>query len=374
VTGNPEEVYDPAAGVPGVSPRWNVKITDCCPCPVLFTDGNGNAVDYLRPDAPIGPTSGDPAPWYRAEVPESAEFLGVMVTDLTGLDSVVSRSVTDRGAAPGGGFLGVQRQSVREISVEATLVATTCAGLDYGRRWLSHTLANDPCDDCGSYALEVRTTCPPGLEPPLSDVGLKTLYDVGLIEGPTRVADSVGRQGCDYLDVTWKMVAADPWLYECPVVVLPRTLGPTEPTTSGESAEWIAGFDPPTPFGIVGLIVTIETGSDPKDRDFVIEGWTLLPGEDCDTARESPPCYRLELADVPSDSTVVLDGARRRLTIREPGEEERDALPYVVLGSGDSYEWPESTGCLPTCVVVSHDGGDEAVMAVEIQTQQRFLA
>ena len=369
-------------GVPGVSDRWNVSLGDCCPCPVLLTDGSGNPTPFLRPDASVLAAAGDPAPWYEPDRPESAEFLGVWVESITGLDSVVSRSVVERGSQPGGGFLGVERQSVRQVVVRATLIATSCVGLDYGRQWLSHTLANDPCDLCESYALEVRTTCPKSSAPPVSDVGLKTLYDVGLTEGPKRVEQGGATAGpCDYLDVEFTLTAGDPWLYECPVECLPRTQGDSGDVGSGEDVyEWQCTFDPPTPFGVTGLVVTIETsgvGDSPAADEVTIEGWTVDPILGCDEAREAGgPCYSLTLANLPRRAIVVLDGSRRRLTIREDNGlgPERDALPYVVLGSGDGYEWPESTGCLPTCVVVSVPADSADRFAVSIDTRQKFVA
>ena len=208
-------------GVPGVSDRWRVQPTPCCPCPVLYTDSAGNPETYVRPDL-------DGAPWYDPAVPASSEFLGLLVNSIDGLESVITRSVVDRGDAPGGAWLGVERQGARPIVVKGTLVATSCTGLDYGRRWLAHTLANDPCDSCDTYALEVRTVCPSSITPPLSDEGLKTVYDVGLTDGPKRSAAADEHNPCDYLDVEFTLTAGDPWLYECPEVVMPRT-------TSGHS-------------------------------------------------------------------------------------------------------------------------------------------
>jgi hypothetical protein len=388
---NRETPLNPS-GVPGVSDRWRVNMTPCCPCPVLFTDSDGNATPYLRPDITDITGGGDPAPWYDPELPASAEFLGLLVTSIEGLDSVVTRAVVERGAAPGGAYLGVERQGAREIVVKGTLVATTCAGLDYGRRWLTHTLANDPCDTCDTYALEVRTSCPPDTDPPLSDEGLKTLYGVGLTAGPKRSAPADEHNPCDYLDVEFTLTAGDPWLYDCPVIQLPRTIPAPEPSydeAEGTFAEWAASFDPPTPFGVTGLVITIETLTQGLSPDALIpeirvEGYTVEPGQECTTdvpeevgsAREGEPCYLLTLNDVPRESRLVLDGSRHRFTIQPSNgsEPEEDALPLVVLDSGSSYEWPESTGCLPTCVVVKITATDADRVAVTIETRQRFLA
>lgn len=372
-------------GIPGVSDRWRVTPSPCCPCPVLYTDSDGNAVAYERPDGSF--TSGDPAPWYEPDVVESAEFLGLYITSIDGLDSVVSRSVVQRGSAPGGGYLGVERQDVRAITVRGILAATSCAGLEYGRRWLTHTLANDPCDTCDTYALEVRTVCPPGLTPPLSDVGLKTLYGVGLTEGPKRITPQSEAHGnCDMLEVEFTLTAADPSLYECPVECLPRTTpAPGPGYASGDDdpthAEWTCTFDPPTPFGVTGLVLTLETLGPEGDTidEIVIEGFTTAPDQSCEDARDQAgddPCYRLTLADVPRSAKLVLDGARRRFTISTSsgGNPEEDALPYVVLTDGEPYEWPESTGCLPTCVVVRTVAAEADFLAVTIETRQRFLA
>lgn len=358
-------------GVPGVSDRWRVNITPCCPCPVLFTDSAGGVLEYLRPDL-------DGAPWYDPDVPASAEFLGLLVTGIDGLESVVTRAVVDRGSAPGGAWLGVERLGPRPVTVKGTLVATTCVGLDYGRRWLAHTLANDPCDACDTYALELRTSCPTAITPPASDEGLKTLYGVGLTDGPKRSGQVDEHGPCDLLDVEFTLTAGEPWLYECPIVALPRTTPAPDATPGdGTRSEWSTTFDPPTPFGVTGLIVTIETLGGAGDlAEVVIEGYTANVGEACAEARDDDPCYLLTLADVPRNSRIVLDGSRRRFTVQPSNglEPEEDALPLVVLDEGASYEWPESTGCLPTCVIVKVPTAEADAVAVTIETRQRFLA
>lgn len=79
------------------------------------------------------------APWYTSRVPESAEFGGVWVMDVKGLDvTATSREVTE--TAGDGGAAGPTRTPVRRVQFDALLIACTNAGLTYGLQWLAEQL------------------------------------------------------------------------------------------------------------------------------------------------------------------------------------------------------------------------------------------
>lgn len=76
------------------------------------------------------------APWYDAGIPQSAEFLGYWVTSVEGLGP----TPMDRSVNPGicaGGSAGPHRDAHREVTVEASLVACTNAGAEFGLDWLA---------------------------------------------------------------------------------------------------------------------------------------------------------------------------------------------------------------------------------------------
>lgn len=94
---------------------------------------------------PYSTPAQDVAPWIDPGVPASADFGGVLVTRLDGLDTTVVEQPTTQ-ASGDGGSAGVRRLPTREIKVEALLAARSSAGLTHGLRWLTRALMGDGCD------------------------------------------------------------------------------------------------------------------------------------------------------------------------------------------------------------------------------------
>jgi hypothetical protein len=79
------------------------------------------------------------APWYTSRVPESAEFGGIWVMDVKGLDvTPTQRDVMEM--AGDGGSPGSSRSPSRKVTFDALLLACTNAGLTYGLQWLTTQL------------------------------------------------------------------------------------------------------------------------------------------------------------------------------------------------------------------------------------------
>lgn len=79
------------------------------------------------------------APWYTTRVPESAEFGGIWVMDVKGLDvTPMQREVTEM--AGDGGAPGPGRNPSRKVTFDALLIACSNAGLTYGLQWLATQL------------------------------------------------------------------------------------------------------------------------------------------------------------------------------------------------------------------------------------------
>ncbi|QWY84372.1 minor tail protein [Mycobacterium phage Knocker] len=79
------------------------------------------------------------APWYTSRIPESAEFGGIWVMDVKGLDvTPTQREVTEM--AGDGGAPGIARNPSRKVTFDALLLACTNAGLTYGLQWLAEQL------------------------------------------------------------------------------------------------------------------------------------------------------------------------------------------------------------------------------------------
>ena len=103
-----------------------------CTLNVMWDDSWTGLADFLN-DGDYRP---ELAPWYVSEIPESAEFGGVWVMDVQGLDaSQVERQITE--TVGHGGVAGPHRDTTRQVTFDALLVGCTNAGVDYGLKWLS---------------------------------------------------------------------------------------------------------------------------------------------------------------------------------------------------------------------------------------------
>lgn len=194
---------------------------DVCGCPA-FTAAHAGDAPYTTPGQ-------DGAPWYDPAVPESAEFAGLLVLDVQGMDEhPVRRAVTT--AVVGGAALGPRREQPRTITVTALLLGATCCAVEYGLHWLGQAL--EGCGDgggCDGRDVTVYNCCPAeDLQPEAFDARhRRTLRRVALVEGPRVIARagdgcSAGEcsVGADILEVEWVMTAATPWLWTDPVPVL----------------------------------------------------------------------------------------------------------------------------------------------------------
>lgn len=181
-------------------------------------------------DEPYTSPAEDGAPWYDPDVPESADFTGLMVLDVEGLDTHPMQRTVTRSAA-GSAALGPGRVLPRTITVTAVLLGATCCAVDYGRRWLAQALAGTAGAGCGGDCMTLYSCCP--AEPPddpeeFAARHRRTLRRVALTDGPRVIArhgtGCTGRGGCstgaDILTVEFVLTAASPWAWGDPEPVL----------------------------------------------------------------------------------------------------------------------------------------------------------
>lgn len=152
------------------------------------------------------------APWYSVEQPESAEFGGVWVTQVTGFDSTpVDRTVSQvigHGAVP-----GPHRDTSRTLTFDAVLVACTSAGLEYGLKWLNCRLR--AATSLTGSTLKYLSAHPEHSAVDPDDL-VRELRHVVLTKAP-EVSDAQGgrrpnEQATVYL-VNWEMTACSPYAY-----------------------------------------------------------------------------------------------------------------------------------------------------------------
>jgi hypothetical protein len=152
------------------------------------------------------------APWYIEQFPESAEFGGVWVVKVDGLDTIpVSRQITEM--AGSGAVAGIHRDTSRTIMFEAVLVACTSAGLQYGLGWLN-------CQLRASTDMDGSTLTFLASHPGNSAVDPAKLWresrNVVLTKAPT-ITESTGggrpNQQATIYRVNWEMTACSPYTY-----------------------------------------------------------------------------------------------------------------------------------------------------------------
>jgi hypothetical protein len=147
----------PELGIEGLR-NPNMSVAASCGCTnarCLYCDqGSGPDGAYLSPRL-------DDAPWFDPDAPDSEEFAGFFIEEITGFDSTVRRDFTD--GAISGGSLGPLRLAGRCMTVTGWLLARTCCGAEYGLRWLQEALmGNNFCEDCAYGDLYMLKCCPPG--------------------------------------------------------------------------------------------------------------------------------------------------------------------------------------------------------------------
>jgi len=153
----------------------------------------------------------NPAPWYDPNVPVSKEFLGLYVTEITGLDGPpYLRSNTVNNSV--GASLSRLKINGREMGIRGVMYATSCQGMDYGIRWVNQfVLGSSTCDGCPDDELILRSCCSrnPDTDP---DDGLFTLKRTGVLD-PPRYTKPLDNCGCFVREVTWSFFSEIPYIY-----------------------------------------------------------------------------------------------------------------------------------------------------------------
>jgi hypothetical protein len=141
--------------------------------------------------------------WYDPLIPESADFLGVVVYGSSNVrSSSFSREISN--GLNGGSVLGQPIVVGKQLMLEVWLYATSQAGMDYGIQWLRRQFEGDQrcpsdgatCASCQGQLLTIRTSCPD--ESALDD-GLHSWAAAGTIDGFQPVDDEfpMGRRNCE---------------------------------------------------------------------------------------------------------------------------------------------------------------------------------
>jgi hypothetical protein len=191
-------------------------VRDCDTCESLDEE-------YVSPSA-------DPAPWYSASRPMSADFVGIQPLTIEGLDDD-AREATATERHGNGGFLSRARRPIKEVRVTALLIANSPPGLEYGMDWLRGTLnagergpvvgagaaftAPDFIDinaQCVADRVDLTfyQACPVGTA--TADLMERTLRKAVCIDGP-KIVEEYDTNSASMYRVEFGFRAGDPFVY-----------------------------------------------------------------------------------------------------------------------------------------------------------------
>jgi hypothetical protein len=359
-------------------------------------------------DEPYTSADMDDAPWFDPAVVASKDFAGVLGLEIVGLDQPFNTR-EPLPLAGGGAALSPLRRRQREIQVRALLFARSECGLSYGRSWMAAATRGTACGlECVGDDLCFLTCCPtecedpaPGVEDTCGNKEWRTLFNVGILEGPI-VRETTRLNGGWMQQVEFTLTAGNPYIYQLPTLV---ATGPSAgqvipgfnsetPMECVEETDCIASATPDPlcqmplmpmyplapndpcfpkgPFTAYRAVITVPEGLTPNwfenvpllkvkvgnlaIRRFMIRWYTNRSGVDCFAGLESPipserpispcdSCAELHIPVLPPNSTLTIDGRTERAWVDCPGGPGlATAEPYIYGAGGRAFQWP-AFGC-----------------------------
>lgn len=343
---NPEQFLCLAGNELSNGARVHAYINEACPPGFpYFADCDCFVLDldetFVSPEL-------DPAPWYVAANPESAEFLG-FIADSIDLGATAARAVTP--VDTGGAILGTIQETPRIIRVQGMLVATTAQGMAWGQRWLSAALRGS-CGGCSADTLDILSACPDE-----SDYDperfFRTLLKVGLTEGP-RFAAPDPNDAARLATVDFTLTAGLPYLFGPAEACLDEvTLGTGEQDCClVETQAWNADK---------ALRIVVEAGI-LGAQDVDIELRPTFDGE-CPTGPQMP-CAAYHLTALDPFDRLTIDGRLGEAVVRD-ATSKTDKSALSVLDFDGLLAYPIVAPCSRVCVCVTNNGGNAVTVTVE---------
>lgn len=261
------EVTDKLYTAPNGSRRFGpglYEVGDCWGPPALCTSCSTVVLyddTWTGLDAFLGDTNyrTELAPWYVAELPESAEFGGVWVMDVTGLEATpVQRQITET-VGPGA-IAGPHRDKSRTVTFEAILVGCTNAGVQYGLNWLTCRLR----DTTTTSDTKLRyLSAHPGDSTVDPSSLVRELWGVVLTKEPeikeAMITGSGANRQANMYRVTWDMAVLSPYAY------LPSVEVPVEwDRISRQPIAWIHAADCRAPETCEDMPILFSTDCEPE--------------------------------------------------------------------------------------------------------------
>jgi hypothetical protein len=316
-----------------------------CPCPALEEE------TYVSP-------SEDPAPWYDAAFPESADFWGFLPQSIN-ISPAPSRSVTP--VAGPGSNVGTEKLSGRVVEVIGWMIATDSRSMWWGERWLTETLRGNRCTDgCNGDELTLLTVCRDDEFYGDYASDFRTMVRAGLVDGP-RWAPVSDDPFYIIQTAQFQITTAVPWLYHPADRCIDSDTLQTPLACSLTTPEWGDG----------GTFVIDITNEEPTvATDITITGQISLDG-DCPVSglgTSVPPSFVYTIPSLGPEDRIVIDGQRRQARYYDAScKSWTSALPFVDFVG--PWVFPDAGVCTTMCVVLEIGGG-EAVVTVDAMNRE----
>lgn len=373
--------------------------------------------------APFTTPVADEAPWLDPNEPDSEKVLGVWIEEFN--SSVPwKREVRQRAF---GGSLPRGQLTAREIHITGYCYTRSCEATDYAKRWLFEALAQESCSGCDLPDAVIFRGCDPLTD---SSQYARTIRRVGLTAYNPELEPEF--PCCLGFKFEATLVAEVPYLYRDPVTVYSGPIvDPTQDpicnicapcpviTAPSLSCGCLAGEVPvvttrplnecycaparvrrlcvpidPAGFSWSDATVrlTLEVGGSASYvndegkligveealRNLRIVGYanplgldTTLVG-DTDYFECQEPCVEVEVACMPPNSTLVVDGSSRRSSVNV-GPVTLDGYGYLSSGGGGRFNWPD-VGCKGLMLCFETDSlftNPDALLTVELVPRER---
>lgn len=319
-----------------------------CGCPALE-----EAYDsYTTPEA-------DDAPWYDIARPDSADFLGVIPSDLRVL-SVASRDVNNR--AGEGGVVGRLGTSARTVQVRATMAAMSPMAMAYGEEWLVEALAGNYGDgNCAGDTLTLLPACPGDLVGSDADSAFRYLYKAGIIDGPT-YSPIQQLPECFIQQVSFQLAAGVPYLYG------PTTTCLDEEVMHGGADEACCMVETNTWPGWASTKMTV-TALDGPVTDITIQAHISTDGQ-CPES-DGMPFWKVEVPLLIEEQRLIIDSIRRDVMVWDPAS-KRYVGGLPLLQPDGMFRWLDIPPCTDMCICISRtsgSGGEDLSVKIESATR-----
>lgn len=332
-------------------PRFEVPASSCF-CEALEDEDLPNG--YTSPDA-------DDAPWYDPLVSESAEYFGMLITDLR-MSSVASHDLNRSGGV--GASLGAIGLAHRVLSFRALIFAETALGMAYGERWVSEALTGSFCQDgCADDELEILPACP-DVTTEAALPYFRHFVNAGITDGPDfgQIDESV--PDCLVQEVSFQFIAALPWLY-----APGETCMDTDLASDDEECCLIST----TQWGETTLKITI-TVDDVAGED-AVQGIRMYlkntyDGE-CPSVSSVTPCWDVTINALNGGDILVIDGERRLVYLVDPSSKRRKA-GFRYLQMEGMFTWPDVPPCTDMCFCIESSDASGG-LHVEVETFARSI-